>query len=187
MFLDEVLEDTKVLKEMRNESRLLAFADDIALIHRSKDDGMSAQEEAIAALNEFIQIENKWGLAINLKKTEVMIAYPQTKKQLIEFCKQKEILLCKQFKYLGITVCYDTNTMIDLNYKKAKGILAGIWNKSYLADPKVATQIWNYWVASYLRFYFGPFIESGTVPAKDLMKTYCKLFKVAVAIPSFVS
>lgn len=163
-FLDHIIEDSPTLKEMRNRGQILAFADDIAVVCRT-DRGGSAEQNCLLALNEFKQIKQKWGLEVNFKKTEVLTNYVNRKSVLAEGCKKLEVKIVNKFKYLGIIVAYNPEIMVQENYRKVSGILKKIHRKNELSDPRVAHLIWQYWVASYLRFYLGPFQEAGILPA----------------------
>jgi Reverse transcriptase (RNA-dependent DNA polymerase) len=89
VYLEEALNTSQKLKDMRSRGDLLAFADDMLILTDSK----AEMEEAIKELSK---LEARWNLKLNKKKSQVI-----TKDTTPDI---EGVPCMQQVKYLGVPI-----------------------------------------------------------------------------------
>ena len=100
VYLEEAIKSSRKLDEVRSRGDLLAFADDMLVMTSSKPE----LEEII---NEFTNLQVRWNLKLNKKKSEIL-ARDDTEEI-------NGIKCSKNVKYLGVRVAVDKKEQIRIS------------------------------------------------------------------------
>lgn len=114
----------------KNLTQIIAYADDVAIISRSK-------KELETVILKLIEEAKKRGLEVNVEKTKYMFHSRKDRIMTNFICGSHTFKEVETFKYLGITV-NRKNEKQDINEKIMKGYRAFYCNKQMLKDKKLS-------------------------------------------------
>ena len=100
VYLEEAINSSAKLEEVRRRGDLLAFADDMLVMSNSL-------REVETIINEFTALQQKWNLKLNKKKSEILTA---------EVLEEINGVKCSTVvKYLGVKVAIDRKQQLKLS------------------------------------------------------------------------
>ena len=162
VYLENALDSSQKLKELRKRGDLLAFADDMLIMSNQKG-------EIEQAINEMTSLQIVYNLRLNKKKSEILTT--EKEEQIAE------VKCTRMVKYLGVKINADVKLQRSTAKEKIHRNLNTLKWRLKEAEPDVLQQLTCCLARSLLIYIGTPMVVAGLWKRKDIDALEASLYR----------